>query len=214
MNKLSSLLVLAIGAVMAFTSCDNKKQSGPIEFIDPVSEFNPRAKFITIYGICERGTMGDTLRVLTDNGDTISYNISKAKEDSQIFGGYAPGDRMAVILDGTDGPVVEVINESSLLGNWLTPNPIDGSSDVGISIKDGGIAESIDQSSIIYKTWKLNRGQLEILLVREGGGDEEETNLYSILKLDADSLILADEEDTFDYRREGATASAATEILE
>lgn len=214
MNKLSSLLVLGIGAVMAFTSCDNKKQSGPIEFIDPVSEFNPRAKFITVYGICEHRTKGDTLQVLTDNGDTISYNVTKAREDEQIFGGYAPGDRMAVIIDGTDGPVVEVVNESALLGNWLTPNPIDGSSEVGISIKDGGIAESIEQTSIIYKTWRLNRGQLEILLVREGGGDEEETNIYSILKLDADSLILSDEEDTFDYRREGATAAATTENLE
>ena len=87
------------------------------------------------------------------------------------------------------------------MGNWLMPNPIDGSSEVGIRIKDGGIAESIEQSSIIYKTWKIVDGKLEITLVREGGGDEEETNWYTIDKLDADSLVYHVNDEVFEYSR-------------
>ena len=87
------------------------------------------------------------------------------------------------------------------MGNWLMPNPIDGSSEVGIRIKDGGIAESIEQSSIIYKTWKIIDGKLEITLVREGGGDEEETNWYTIDKLDADSLVYHVNDEVFEYSR-------------
>ena len=95
-----------------------------------------------------------------------------------------------------------VVNQAALLGNWVMPNPIDGSDEVGISIKEGGIAESIEQSVIIYKTWKLTRGKLEIVSVREGGTEEEETNLYDIIKLTPDSLVYKDAEDTFEYSRQ------------
>ena len=87
------------------------------------------------------------------------------------------------------------------------PNPIDGSSEVGIRIKEGGIAESIDQSSIIYKTWKIFNGKLEILSQRDGGGDEEELNLYELVKLGPDSLVYKtmnkprEEMETFEYSR-------------
>ena len=87
------------------------------------------------------------------------------------------------------------------MGNWLMPNPIDGSSVVGIRIKDGGIAESIEQPSIIYKTWKTIDGKLEITMVREGGGDEEETIWYTIDKLDADSLVYHVNDEVFEYGR-------------
>ena len=108
---------------------------------------------------------------------------------------------MAVYLDKkTMNPEV-VINESTLMGNWLMPNPIDGSSILGISIKDGGIAESINQPVIIFKTWRIIDGKLEITLVREGGGDEQETNTYTLDKLDADSLIFFGPEDRFEYGR-------------
>ena len=95
-----------------------------------------------------------------------------------------------------------VVNQAALLGSWVMPNPIDGSDEVGITIKEGGIAESIEQSAVIYKTWKLTRGKLEIVLVREGGTEEEETYLYDIVKLTPDSLVFKDAEDTFEYSRQ------------
>ena len=93
------------------------------------------------------------------------------------------------------------------MGDWVMPDPIDGSAEVGIRIKEGGIAESIDQSVIVYRTWKIVNGDLEILLVREGGGDEQEVNSYEILTLGPDTLAYRtlgrarDETETFEYNR-------------
>ena len=112
------------------------------------------------------------------------------------------GDRMAVIANDEHSMAILVVNQAALLGNWVMPNPIDGSDEVGICIKEGGIAESIEQSGIIYKTWKLTRGKLEIVLVREGGTEEEETYLYDIVKVTPDSLVFKDVDDTFEYCRQ------------
>ena len=41
-----------------------------------------------------------------------------------------------------------------------------------------------------------------MIAVREGGGEEEEINLYDLVKLNADSLILKDSEDLYEYGRQ------------
>ena len=143
----------------------------------------------TLYGICGEETAMNTLQLLRDNGDTVMMSITNAIEAGQVFGGLMVGDRLAVMPNATGSEAVIVINQNTLLGDWVMPNPIDGSSEVGIRIKEGGVAESIDQSSIIYKTWKIFNGRLEILSQRDGGGDEEELNLYELVKLGADSLV-------------------------
>jgi hypothetical protein len=165
----------------------------------------PRDK--TLYGLCGEGTAMNTLQLLRDNGDTLVLSITNAMEAGQVFGGLQVGDRIAVYANDNNSEAIIVINQNALLGDWVMPNPIDGSSEVGIRIKEGGVAESIDQSSIIYKTWKLFNGRLEILSQRDGGGDEEELNLYEIVKLGADSLVYRtlnkprEEMETFEYSR-------------
>ena len=161
----------------------------------------------TLYGICGEGTAMNTLQLLRDNGDTVMMSITNAIEAGQVFGGLMVGDRLAVMPNATGSEAVIVINQNTLLGDWVMPNPIDGSSEVGIRIKEGGVAESIDQSSIIYKTWKIFNGRLEILSQRDGGGEEEELNLYELVKLGADSLVYRtlnkprEEMETFEYSR-------------
>ena len=69
------------------------------------------------------------------------------------------------------------------------------------------MSECIEQSTIIYRTWKIFNGELEIELVREGGGDEQENNRYEILTLGPDTLAYRtlgrerDEIETFEYSR-------------
>ena len=161
----------------------------------------------TIYGLCGEGTAMNTLQLLRDNGDTLVLSITNAMEAGQVFGGLLVGDRLAVLPNATNSEAVIVINQNDLLGDWVMPNPIDGSSEVGIRIKEGGVAESIEQSSIIYKTWKIFNGRLEILSQRDGGGDEEELNLYELVKLGPDSLVYRtinkprEEMETFEYSR-------------
>ena len=196
------LMFLALGAIvgLSFTACGNK-QSQPSVTNDTTLIDSSKIKDVTVYGLCGETAAMNSLQLLNDMGDTLNLNIEEARENNQVFGNYAPGDRLAVVMSPDYKHVKTIINESVLMGNWLMPNPIDGSSEVGIRIKDGGIAESIEQSSIIYKTWKIIDGKLEITLVREGGGDEEETNWYTIDKLDADSLIYHLNDEVFEYGR-------------
>ncbi len=180
-------------------SCGGKTEKVPFDNGDSANVANADP---TIYGICGDASAMNTLQIITDMGDTLSLDISEAQENNMVFGGMKVGDRMAVLPNDDKTSAQLVVNQASLLGDWVMPNPLDGSSEVGISIKEGGIAESIDQSSIIYKTWRLTRGKLEIVLIREGGSEEDETYLYDIVKLAPDSLIYKDAEETFEYSRQ------------
>ena len=161
----------------------------------------------TIYGLCGNGSSMNTLEVLTDNGDTLLLSMAPALEANKVFGGLEVGDRVAVMANAKRTEATEIINLNSFLGDWVMPDPIDGSDEVGIRIKEGGVAESIEMTNIYYRTWKIYDGKLEILSVREGGGDAEETNLYEILILGSDTLAYKtvgksrDEEETFEYNR-------------
>ena len=205
MKKLAFFGMMA-AIVMTMGSCGggNGKQ-GAVQEKDSVTITIPTDQ--TLYGICGDGTAMNTLQLLRDNGDTLMLRLTNALEANQVFGGLQAGDRLAVMTDEKKTEATIVINLNTLLGDWVMPNPIDGSSEVGIRIKEGGVAESIDQSSIIYKTWKIFNGKLEILSQRDGGGDEEELNLYEIVVLGADSLVYKtvgkprEEMETFEYTR-------------
>jgi hypothetical protein len=156
----------------------------------------------TIYGICGEGSAMNTLQIVTDLGDTVLLDITYARENNKVFGGLQAGDRMAVVPNAKKTEALIVINQAALLGNWVMPNPLDGSDEVGFRIKEGGIVEGIEQSALTYKTWRLVRGKLELVSVREGGGDEEEIGLYDIVTLAPDSLVLKEGDDLYEYGRQ------------
>ena len=194
------LLLSALSAlVIMLGSCGNKSQKVPFDNGD--TAFSAKAD-PTLFGVCGVETTMNTLQLITDTGDTLEIDLTNARDNNQVFGGLQVGDRMAVIANNEHTEALQVVNQAALLGNWVMPNPIDGSDEVGIRIKEGGVAESIEQSAIIYKTWKLTRGKLEIVMVREGGTEEEETYLYNIVKLTPDSLVYKDADDTFEYSRQ------------
>jgi hypothetical protein len=197
MKKIGIILLVA-AAVLTMGSCGNKTQKVPFDNGDSAN----MSIDSTLYGICGEATSMNMLQMLTDTGDTLMLDISNANNNEQVFGGLQVGDRMAVVPNEDMTSAKIVINQTTLLGNWVMPNPIDGSDEVGISIKEGGVAESIDQGTIIYRTWRLVKGHLEIVLVRDGANDVEELNIYDILKLTADSLVYKDSEETFEYSRQ------------
>ena len=207
MKKILFFGMMTACIVMTMASCGggNQQQAAAEEEKDSVTNMVPTDQ--TIYGICGEGSAMNTLLLLRDNGDTLDLSLTNAIEAGQVFGGLQVGDRMAVMTNPAKTEATIVINQNALLGDWVMPNPIDGSSEVGIRIKEGGIAESIEQSSIIYKTWKIFNGRLEILSQRDGGGDEEELNLYELVKLGPDSLVYRtlnkprEEMETFEYSR-------------
>jgi len=154
----------------------------------------------TLYGLCGDGSAMNTLQLITDVGDTVTLSIAEANDMGRCYGGFQSGDRMAVILKD-ESTALMVINQSAMLGDWVMPNPMDGSSEMGIRIMEGGIAESIDQPSVIFRSWKLFNGKLEIVSVREGGAEKVETNFYDIVSIGPDSLVFKDSEDTYEYSR-------------
>lgn len=207
-SKSSFLLFMAVFAGLSLVACGGKQgqSSAPIEETEEKSVWLDEDS--TVYGLCGDGSAMNTLQLITDTGDTLNLSVVDAKDQNHVLGGYNVGDRMAVLTDRDRTQATLVINETALLGNWVMPNPIDGSDETGISIREGGIAESIEQSTIIYRTWRITNGLLEIVSTREGGAEEEETNLYEIISLGNDSLVYKtvgkprEEEETFEYSRQ------------
>lgn len=200
-NKHYITLLFSAALLTATMSCNKGRQNRPTVPATAMDSDSIQQTQTTVFGICGDDVAMNTLQLLTDSGDTLNLSIERAKAAGQVKGSYEPGDRMAVVMNDKH-TVKAVINETVLMGNWVMPNPLDGSSTVGIRIKDGGIAESIEQPSIIYKTWKIVNGQLELTMVREGGGDMEESETFAIQKLDADSLIISNEADHLEFGRE------------
>ena len=196
-----------VAAAMVLGSCGGKQQAQVDESQDAEKPDMSIFRDQTIYGICTDGTAMNTLEMTTDNGDTLTLSLTRAQDAGKVFGGLQVSDRLAVLADSLKQNALLVINLNTLMGDWVMPDPIDGSAEIGIRIKEGGVAESIDQSVIVYRTWKIFNGELEIELMREGGGDEEETNRYEILTLGPDSLAFKtigkphDETETFEYSR-------------
>lgn len=213
MKKIAIVMTLVATVILTMSSCGGKKQPVPFDdgfdSADIASMQDP-----TIYGVCGEGTAMNTLQIVTDLGDTLQLDITTARENNQVFGGLQVGDRMAVVPNDTKKEALIVINQVALLGNWVMPNPLDGSDEVGFSIKEGGVVDGIDQSTIAYKTWRLVRGKLELFSIREDAGEEEEIVLYDILKLSPDSLILKDSEDTYEYGRQQAKKPLSDILLE
>ena len=200
------ILSVAMTTVMLL-SCGGKQQSQVEETQDSINIEDIVPRDHTIYGVCTDGTAMNTLEMVTDNGDTLLLSLTTAQEVGKVFGGLQVSDRVAVVADNAKKEAKLVINLNTLMGDWVMPDPIDGSSEIGIRIKEGGVAESIDQSVIVYRTWKIFNGELEIELMREGGGDEEEQNRYESLTLGPDTLAYMtlgkprDETETFEYSR-------------
>lgn len=201
--------LLAVFSALVFTlgSCGggNKGQADVYQADEAIQVADNPYRDSTLYGLCANGSAMNTLQLVTDLGDTVTLDVSKANEEGKVFGAYAVGDRMAVLVNKDSTVANLVVNESALLGNWVMPNPLDGSDEVGISLKEGGIAESIQQSSIVYKTWRIFNGFVEIQLYREDGTDMEENHLCQLVKLTPDSLVyrdISDENDLYEYSRQ------------
>ena len=127
----SILFVIVALVLTSIVACNNKKNKadGTEGWVEtPVRD----TRDSTIYGLCGVATSMNSLQLITDNGDTLMLSTEIAQEDGRVFGGYKVGDRMAVLADLKAKRATMVINQSLLMGNWVMPNPIDGSSEMGI----------------------------------------------------------------------------------
>lgn len=194
--KKTVLIMLAVLTLL--DSCIEKSKNVPFEEVN----VGVVVRDTMIYGFCGRGSDKSVLIIITDAGDTISLNVERARADSLVMGSYAVGDELAVTVDADTANATMVVNKSALYGNWVMPNPIDGSSEMGVSIQKGGTAESIDQSEALYKSWRLFNGKLLLVLTRVDGIGSDETQTLTIKRLTHDSLIVVEDEDLYEYSRQ------------
>lgn len=203
-----NLAMTMLAALLLLTGCIEKSKNVPFE------ELNIGSVVVDtmIYGFCSRGSNFNTLQLVTDAGDTLMLNVQPAREDSMVIGSYNVGDELAVTVNADTTAATMVVNKTALQGNWVMPNPIDGDSYMGISIQKGGTVESIDQSMIIYKSWRLFNGKLLFVLTREDGIGNDEEESYTIRRLTKDSLIIVDDEEIHEYGRQKIEAEDNLDI--
>lgn len=92
--------------------------------------------------------------------------------------------------------------ETTLIGSWVEPNPIDSTQVQGIELQAGGTAQSINMATLLYKNWSLSDQKL--VLVAESIGNRTssiDTTTYEIVKVDTDSLVLKKQDFMLRYRR-------------
>lgn len=150
--KKSVFFGLFVAGVMTFGSCGGNKQQAAADDEDTTAQEELVPRDLTVYGICTSSSGMSTLEMLTDSGDTLKLNLEKAEEDGKVFGGFQPSDRLAVVTDKSQKNALIVINLNTLMGDWVMPDPIDGSAEIGIRIKEGGIARASTRapSSIVH----------------------------------------------------------------
>ena len=192
------IVIFAMAVLTLLAGCVKKSQNVPFEELN----IDTVVRDTMIYGFCSRGSDLNTLQIITDAGDTLKLDVSTARRDSLIKGGYNLGDELAVTVNADTTAATMIINRSVLQGDWVMPNPIDGSSYMGVSIQKGGTAESIDQSELIYKSWRLFNGKLIFMVTLEDGIGSDEAHVFSIVKLNRDSLIISGDDEIQEYGRQ------------
>ena len=197
-------LLLALTAIsFLLVGCDMR---APLKVGYEAPPEQQEEKDTTLYGFCGAASTPSRLQLITATDDTVFVNVEEARKKGRVFGGYHRGDEIYVVPDADHNNALFTINKSSLLGEWVMPSPYDGSTPSGIVLKDGGEAESFrQQGDIIYKSWGIFNGHLQIVETREDGTDMYYTQTYEITRMTQDSLYLRninpDEEETFEYGR-------------
>jgi len=198
--KYFKLLIVCLLATWMISGCGVKKSETSENDSDSVSAADLASKDKTLFGICGEGTAMNTLQLKTDNGDTLNISIEHARDNNMVFGGLENMNKMAVLL-APDSSAIEVINLSTILGNWVEPNPLDGSSMQGITIKESGIATSIE-NTVTFKTWRIFNGKLLLTYISEGSmNDDEAVDTFDIKNLGSDSLIISNTNETHQFNR-------------
>ena len=128
MKKLVFLSV-AMAAMMMLSCGGNTHQAEREE--DTVDAYD-QIRDHTLYGLCGAIPSTSQLKVITDVGDTLTLDITPALENRKMLGSVRVGDRLAVMTNKNQTEASEVININLLLGDWVMPDPLDGSDEIGI----------------------------------------------------------------------------------
>ena len=124
MRHYTMMTLLAVIIAATLGSCNLKKpQHYPYEEVTVYKQVGDS----TIYGICGSGSTNSRLQIITDNEDTLYFDVTEARKNGMILPSYSRGENLCVIADTTGTVALKVINKDMLLGEWVIPSPYDGS---------------------------------------------------------------------------------------
>ncbi|WP_455673690.1 lipocalin family protein [Phocaeicola sp.] len=82
-------------------------------------------------------------------------------------------------------------NSASIVGVWVEPVPNMENQMQGIKIEEGGVASSVNMSTLVYESWKQEGDKLFVTGKSIGNRQTIEfSDTMEIKKLTADSLVL------------------------
>ena len=177
-KRLLSLLLLSVIVAGAFSCTPVKKVTGMV--ID--------------------ATMNN-ITIISEAGDTL--NISTMDADPTAVPGVLLNEYVNITYKVEKMENIEILQATALTiilrspffyiaGTWIEPNPIDTNSVQGFTLNQDGTASSVNMATLIFKNWELNCHTL--MLTSESIGNKQTfitTDTLRIVKLDADSLVLA-----------------------
>lgn len=195
---MKSKIIGIMAAGLLFAACGNKT-TAPAP-VDEPGDSDMAIHNRSVSGICGDGSAMNTLQFISDDGDTLILDVIDARENNKVLGGYACGDRMLVMMNDDKSEAEQVINETTLLGEWKLSRPSARDTITGICLKENRVAQRLGDGYLEYKSWDIVDGQFKLTGVNPDDGSTR-TNTYTIVKLDADSLIYKDGEHYFRYVR-------------
>ena len=147
----------------------------------------------TVTGVVVDASMNNIM-VRTDAGDTV--DISTMDTDPAKVPGVLIDDSVRVVCAGKDVDGVKVLTAQELTvtvqGTWFEPNPIKASEMQGVTLEADGSAVSVGMATLQFKNWSLADGKVMLTAESIGNGvNAETTDTLQVVKLDADSLVLA-----------------------
>ena len=154
----------------------------------------------TIYGFCGRASTASVLQLVSmANNDTLMLNVEEARRNGKVLGGYTPGDQVYVVTNQDKTEALLTINEKMLTKEWVEPSAYDGTTPVGVNLKPGGDAESIEQTDVVYVKWSIMNGLLQLVETRDDGTGVQTIQSYTIRRLTEDSLYIFNNEESFEF---------------
>ena len=142
----------------------------------------------TVTGVVVDASMNNIM-VRTDAGDTV--DISTMDTDPAKVPGVLIDDSVRVVCAGKDGDGVKVLTAQELTVT-VEPNPIKASEMQGVTLEADGSAVSVGMATLQFKNWSLADGKVMLTAESIGNGvNAETTDTLQVVKLDADSLVLA-----------------------
>lgn len=185
MKKYGLLAVAAISICLA--ACGSKKENK-----------NEEAKTVT--GKVYDATM-NTIVVVSDQNDTIY--VSKMDADPAMVPGVLINDKVkieyketktanGIARQATKLTILEHSPYYYIQGTWVEPNPIAPTEIQGFTLAQDGTAVAVNTATLLFKKWSLNDDNILTLDYESVGNKQtiEGTDMYHVIKIDADSLIL------------------------